>query len=192
MTGSELIEDLNKVTNENIEFAKKKLAYLNENQLNWKPNDRSWSIAEVLAHLNAYSSFYHPAFIKKTENTKFRKPTENFISSPLGRSAWKSMKLGRLKNIKRKFKAPQSYNPTISAKWLEGNVLESFLTNQDELISIFEKSKEINIRKAKSPISLSKIIKLRMGDAFMFVVYHNERHIQQIKNLLQLQDFPKK
>jgi hypothetical protein len=39
-------------------------------------------------------------------------------------------------------------------------------------------------------ISISKIIRLRLGDALLFVVYHNERHVQQAKNLLKHPKFP--
>jgi hypothetical protein len=48
------------------------------------------------------------------------------------------------------------------------------------------------LRRVKIPISISKIIRLRLGDALLFVTYHNERHFQQIANLMAMRDFPKK
>jgi hypothetical protein len=112
------------------------------------------------------------------------------MSSPLGRSAWKSMKLGNAQNIKRRFKSPRSYNPSFHPELVKGTDVGTFLTGQEELLQIFEKAKTINIRKAKIAISISKIVLLRFCYALLFVVYDNERHMQQALNLLQHSKFP--
>lgn len=192
MTGEELINDLKKLTSENLVLIEKKIKHLSEEQLIWKPAAESWSLNEIFAHLNVYARFYHNAFKSKIENTKYRKPTQSFTSSPLGKAAWKSMKLGNAKNVKRKFRALGSYNPSTTPSLLTGNDFNLFLESQNELLEILENAKAINIRKAKAPISLSKIIKFKMGDAFYFVVYHNERHIQQALNVINNSKFPKK
>jgi mRNA-degrading endonuclease RelE of RelBE toxin-antitoxin system len=192
MTGEQVIDDLKKLSSENLELIEKKVKHLTQNQMNWKSGIDSWSINEIFAHLNEYSRFYHPSFKSKIEKTKFRNPTENFISSPLGRAAWRSMKLGNARNVKRKFRALAAYNPSITPSLLKGEEFKLFKENQMELMEILESAKSINIRKAKAPISLSKIIKFRIGDAFYFVVYHNERHIQQVLNVINHPNFPKK
>ncbi len=192
MTGEEIINDLINLTSENVSVVEKKLKHLSDEQLNWKSAPDSWSLNEIFAHLNEYAKFYHSAFSSKISRTKFRKPTENFVSSPLGRAAWRSMKLGNAKNIKRKFRAISTYNPSVNTNLVKGRDWLSFIDAQKELIKILESAKSINIRKAKAPISLSKIIKFRMGDAFYFVIYHNERHIQQALNVLNHPKFPKK
>ena len=192
MTGAELIDNLAEIVDENIEFVEKKCQHFSAEQKNWKPDPSSWSISEVFAHLNRYADYYHPAFKSKVEKTKFRKPTDNFVSSPLGKASWKSMKLGRLKNIKRKFKAPPGYNPSNNPELITGNDEKLFLENQRTFLQTMEAAKEINLRKAKISISLSKIIKFRFGDALMFVIYHDERHIEQIKKIMNHPSFPKK
>lgn len=192
MTTNQLIEIITGITRENIEFVGKKVKKLSESQLIWRPNPGVWNVAEVLAHLNAYASYYNPVFIKRIENTRFKSSKEAFMSSPLGRSAWKSMKLGNAMNVKRKFKAPKGYNPTIDPQLLTGDETATFLSNQDEMLTIIERSKAVNLRRVKIPISISKIIRLRLGDALLFVVYHNQRHIQQINNLITHPNFPKK
>ena len=192
MTTSELLLTVQTITQENIAYIKKATSKLSDNQLNWIPNPGIWSVAQVLAHMNEYSNFYHPVIEKKISNTRFTSTKEAFISSPLGRSAWKSMKLGRLNNIKRKFKAQKSNNPSISPELLNGDEIATFITQQETLILLFEKAAEVNLRRVKIPISISKIVRLRLGDALLFVTYHNQRHIQQVKNLIQSKNFPKK
>lgn len=190
MTTTDLIQIATRITQANMELVNSYVKKMSEAQLNWKPTTSSWSIKEVLAHLNEYSSYYHPVFVKKIENTRFTSTKEAFLSSPLGRSAWKSMKLGNAKNIKRKFKAPKDTNPTISPSLIEGEQVDKFIGQQKDLLNIIEMSTKVNIRRVKIPISISKVVRLRLGDALLFVVYHNERHLQQILNLKNSPNFP--
>jgi uncharacterized damage-inducible protein DinB len=189
---NELLTNLGKITEENISVAQKKIIHLGLNQLNWSPNQESWNIAEVLAHLNKYASFYHATFEEKINKTRFREPKETFTSSPLGRSAWKSMKLGNAKNIKRRFKSPKGTNPRIDKELITGKETEKFIEQQEHLLKIIESARNVGLRKVKIPISISRIVRLRLGDALMFVIYHNQRHVQQIINLMNHPKFPKK
>jgi hypothetical protein len=192
MTTAELIQTVSKITQENIDHINKYARKLSQEQLSWRPNPGVWSVAEALAHLNEYGNYYHPAFKKKIENTRFTSTKEAFVSSPLGRSAWKSMKLGNAKNIKRKFKAQKGYNPTVEPSLIRGNEPEQFITYQEDLFTIFEAAQNVNMKRVKIPISISKIVRLRLGDALLFVVYHNQRHVQQVLNLVKHANFPKK
>lgn len=190
MTSSELFEEVRRITQQNIDSVKELFANLSESQKNWRKNQTTWSINEIFAHLNHYTDYYHQEFKRKIEKTRFREPRENFISSPLGRSAWKSMKLGNARNVKRPFKAPRAYNPSLFPELIRGNDVSIFLSKQEELLQIIEAAKAINIRKAKIAISTSKMVRLRFGDALLFVTYHNERHMQQALNLLNNAKFP--
>jgi hypothetical protein len=190
MTTSQLIEELKRITQSNIDLVNQKFSALNEQQKNWRKDLDSWSINDVFSHLNEFSSYYHAAFSSKIERTRFREAKEVFISSPLGRSAWKSMKLGNAQNIKRKFKSPRSYNPTFNPSLVTTDSISKFEKTQQELLQIIDLAATINLRKAKIAISISKIIRLKFGDALLFVVYHNERHLQQALNILNHRNFP--
>lgn len=191
MTSSELIREVRKITQSNLENLRTRFAHLSEEQLRWRPIENSWNILEIFAHLNQYANYYHKVFKHKIARTKFRTPSENFLSSPLGRSAWKSMKLGNANNVKRKFKAPKGYNPRIDPALVSGDDLRQLETNFLELNMIIDTSEKVNLRKIKIPISISKIIRLRLGDALLFVVYHDQRHMQQAINVLNHPSFPK-
>lgn len=190
MTTIQLVEELKGITQRNIDLLKARFSHLSDQQKNWKKDSESWSINEVFAHLNQYAEYYHSTIAKKLERTRFREPKDVFISSPLGRSAWKSMKLGHAQNIKRKFKAPKNYNPNLHPELVTGKDLENFEKGQEELLSIIDRSTQVNLRKVKIPISISKIVRLRLGDALLFIVYHNERHMQQALNIISHAKFP--
>lgn len=192
MTTQWVLGEVRNITERNIQLLRQKFAGLSENQLRWKPNESTWNLLEIFAHLNEYARFYHEAFNRRIEKTRFREPKENFVSSPLGRSAWISMKLGNAKNVKRRFNAPRAYNPSVTTSLVTGNDRQELLDYQLELMLVLESAAQVNIRKVKVPISISKIIRLRLGDALLFVAYHNERHIQQAINLTKMAQFPKK
>ena len=191
MTTHELILELNSNTNKSLELVSHQIKGLSETQRSWKSDTNSWNINEIFSHLNAFSSYYNATFLYKFEVTKFKTPTDEFISSPLGRSAWKSMKLGNAKNVKRKFNAIRTMNPKTNSELNTINSIEDFEHNLTLLLTIITRSATVNIRKVKIPISFSKIVRLRLGDALLYVVYHNERHVQQAINLINHPNFPK-
>ena len=190
MTSKEILIELRSITERNIDLVRQRFSTLTDQQKRWKKDANSWSVLEVFAHLNAYATYYHPVFTKRIETTRYHEPKDNFISSPLGKSAWKSMKLGNAKNVKRKMKSPKSFNPTFESTLLNGQDIEGFEKDQLELLYILTQAEEVNLRKVKVPISISKIIRLRLGDALQFVIYHNERHMQQAINIIENKSFP--
>lgn len=192
MTTQWLINEVATITEKNIQLLKAKFSTLSATQLNWKPSADAWSIAEVFAHLNEYALFYHNALKTRMNATKFKTPQLEFVSSPLGRSSWVSIKLGKEKNVKRKFSAPKLYDPSRTKSLLTGNELVDFSSKQQEFLTIIEQSLQVNMRKVKVPIALSKLIRFRLGDVLLFVAYHNERHMQQAINITKLPKFPKK
>jgi len=192
MTTADLIQILTNITQENTDNVKKFTAKLSDDQMKWRPNPGIWNVGEVLAHLNEYASYYHPTISSKIKTTRFTSTKEEFMSSPLGRSAWKSMKLGKAKNVKRKFRAPKGQNPTLSPELVKGTEIDDFLGHQTDMLALIEEAQTVNLRRVKIPISISKIVRLRLGDALLFVVYHNQRHVQQLINLVTHKNFPKK
>jgi hypothetical protein len=88
-------------------------------------------------------------------------------------------------------KSPKSYNPTFETTLIQGTDIETFEKDQLHLLTILTQAEEVNLRKIKVPLSISKIIRLRLGDALQFVIYHNERHMQQALNIIENKSFPK-
>lgn len=192
MTTQWVFNEVGTITERNLQLLVSKFNHLSEAQLVWKPNPTTWSLQEIFAHLNAYGEFYHLTLHQRIDNTRFRTPKLNFVSSPLGKSAWASMKLGRARNVKRHFKAPSEYNPTTNPAIVKGAEVPTLIAGQKDFMLIIEKAIGVSLRKVKVPISVSKFVRLRLGDALLFVAYHNERHFEQALNLTKHPKFPKK
>jgi hypothetical protein len=68
-------------------------------------------------------------------------------------------------------------------------VIATFIDQQEGLLKMLEQASHLNINKIKVPISIAPFIKLKLGDVFMFVITHKERHIVQAeKALLAMKD----
>ena len=172
-----LIKDLIERTRININQAEK-LSLLPTEKLNFRAQKESWSILECFEHLNLYGDFYIPEIRKRIENSKTQ-PKENFKSGLLGNYFAKSMlpkeKLNKMKTFKDK-------NP-IGSK-LDKSTIKRFISQQEKILNLLDKSREIDLNKTKTAISISKLIKLKIGDTFRVVVYQNERHLVQANKML--------
>ncbi len=174
-----LIEDLkNRVANA------KKEAQLFENEniamLNWKPSKSSWSILECLEHLNMYGDFYLKEIEEKMLNGNDSKPVEIFKSGVFGNYFAKSLapKDGAIKN---KMKSPKDKVPDLSK--LDKKTVQRFIQQQDRMLSLLDQAKKVNLMKIKTNLSISTLIKTRLGDTFRFAIYHIERHMIQANNV---------
>lgn len=173
----QLIDELQKITDENIQFAENLLNETVE-KLNFRLSEKSWSILECIEHLNRYGKFYIPEISKRIENSGI-KSTEIFSSGILGNYFANSMLPKEKLNSMKTFK---SMNPIHSK--LDKNVLNEFIVQQKQMIHLLKEAKNINLNKVKTSISISNLIKLKLGDTFRFVIYHNLRHIEQAKRNL--------
>ncbi|WP_353959979.1 hypothetical protein [Chryseobacterium tructae] len=68
---------------------------------------------------------------------------------------------------------------------LNKGVVNEFIQQQQQLLDLLEKAKHINLEKTKTAISISKLITLKLGDTFRFVIYHNQRHIVQAEKVIK-------
>lgn len=172
-----LIEDLLDRTRANL-FAAEELKTLNFEELNSNPAPGSWSALECFEHLNFYGNFYIPEIEKQIENS--RHPAEEiFKSGIIGNYFAKSMlpkeKQGKMKTLK-------SQDPI--GKSLSKDVLELFIDHQHQLLILLDKARKVSLSRTKTGLSISKFLKLRLGDTFRVLVYHNQRHILQAKRAL--------
>ncbi|WP_312389129.1 DinB family protein [Chryseobacterium sp.] len=178
ISSSELLENLKNITLDNIAFVENRLTR-SDADLNFRISDESWSILECIEHLNRYGDFYIPEIesrivsSKKTSSFSF---TSGILGNYFAKSMYPKVKMNKMKTFK-------SMNPIHSQ--LNKDVLTEFLEQQNKLLILLEKAKNVDLNKTKTNISISKLIKLRLGDTFRFVIYHNLRHIEQVKTVLE-------
>lgn len=178
MPALQLLNDLKTMTQQHLQYAEH-LMPQSEAKLNSRVSEDSWSVLECLEHLNRYGNFYIPEINRRMTSSKTSSATD-FKPGILGNYFAESMLPKEKLNAMKTFK---SMNPINSQ--LDKNVVQEFIRQQKEWVELLEKAKNVNLNKIKTNISISKLIKLKLGDTFRFVIYHNHRHILQSQNVLK-------
>ena len=138
------------------------------------------SHAQVLEHLNSYGRYYLPAIEKSLAVDKPQK--QLFTPGWLGNYFTKIMKPGSDGKTGNKMNAPKNHRPAADPDIKP--VIDNFLEQQHRLLGLLEKAKQKDIGAIRTPISISRFIKLKAGDTFRFFVAHEQRHFLQIINTL--------
>jgi len=151
---------------------------LSTEALNARKSTTGWSLLECIEHLNFYGNFYLPEIESQLLANKGRPASAVFKSGIIGNyfANLMQVKNGQLK----KMKTPKVMNPIHSE--LSITTIERFLKQLEMLRHLLEEAKHTDLVNVKTAISLTKLIRLRLGDTFRFVVYHIERHILQAQD----------
>ncbi len=155
---------------------------LTSEQLNFRAHQNSWSILECLEHLNLYGDFYLPEMERAILQSKTTAVTE-FKSGILGNYFAELMRAEKGK----KMASPKDKNPIHSS--LSETTILRFEKQAERLRHILQLSENVNLNQVKCSISLSRFIRLKLGDTLKFYIYHIDRHIQQANRIKQTQGF---
>lgn len=177
----QLIDDLSQQTQDLLAMVEQWNS-LPASVLNRQPQPNKWSALQCLEHLNIYGRYYLPAIEKAITHAKHT-PEPTFTSGWLGNYFVESIKLPKSGTPSKPMKTLKSYNPN---KLLDKQqVISEFLMQQEQLLELLEASKKTNLEKIRIPISINRLIKIRLGDCLRFVIYHNQRHFQQALKAMQ-------
>ncbi len=145
--------------------------------LHWNPRRDAWNIVQCIEHLNRYGYFYIPELESKIQSAK-QAGNHIFRSGLLGNYFAKSMlpkenlyKMSTFKNM----------NPINSP--IQSEVIDTFINQQNQILDILSSAEQIDLNTTKTTISISKWINLKIGDTLRILIYHNQRHMVQIKNI---------
>ncbi len=176
-----LIEDL-KSRVKKAKLQAQSFENLSIEQLNWKGSKSSWSILECLEHLNMYGDFYLKEIEDKMLSSQHNESVEIFKSGLFGNYFANALaaKNGAVQN---KMKSPKDKVPDLSK--LDKKTVRRFIQQQDRMLSLLDQGKKVNLMKIKTGLSITTLIKTRLGDTFRFVIYHIERHMVQANNALE-------
>ena len=165
-------------------------AELDVHDLIWKPSSEKWSIIECIEHINISNKIYMIDIksVLEDQNIDSGKLPEQYKSTIFGNFLANSLapKNGK---ITRKLKTAKFLEPSIFENDTAPVIFE-FRKQQNELLEMLDKAKQVDINKIKIP-SFIKIFKLNIGDAFRVMINHEKRHLLQAKYVTKFDKFPK-
>lgn len=175
---TELLERLEARVEGHLQRVTGKLQNLERPVLLQPAPDGGWSMAQCLEHLNSYGRYYLPAIEHGLDRAAYDAPGGKVKGTWLGAYFTRMMEPGGT----RKYKAPKDHVPPPQLDC--DKVISEFIAQQEQLLLLIRKAGRVDPDKVRIPISISRWIKLRLGDVFQFLVAHDERHLQQALRLL--------
>lgn len=179
---SEIISKLEQIS----ENARKTFGKLSAEQINWKPDAKSWSVGQCFEHLIVTNNLYFPN-IQKVIDGKHR---NNFFSKiPFGVDLIAVLMKNSLNpEQKRKMKTFQIFEPAKSN--ISETIIEDFTENQRKLIEMVKSVEGLEIHKIKISEPVGAALNLRLDDAFEILAMHEKRHFLQAERVMKTNGFP--
>ncbi len=155
-------------------------------QLNWKPAPEKWSIAQCLDHLIVSNNTYYPQFnaiiTRKYRNSLYQ--NIGFISRWFGN--YLIRKTGPV--VGKPMKNPPAFAPAQSN--LPATIVADFNKQQLQLSAVIAKLDDADLNKTIVSSPAQGLITYSLHDLLIILAGHEQRHLQQAKNVLQHPQFP--
>ncbi len=155
---------------------------LSGDELNWKPNAATWSIAQVIQHLIVVNETYYPVLEQIRNNTYYtpRFGQIGFINRFFGKMILSSVQPEQ----KRKVKTLPIWEPGLSA--IQSDILTRFEVHQQELKRVIQSSEDLINRNTVISSPANRMIVYKLETAFDILVAHEKRHFKQAQEINQL------
>lgn len=174
-----LISDTEEVKSEAAKFKS-----LDREHLYYKPDIHKWSVLECIEHLNIADAHYITQFEKKLSVAPSSDSTV-FKPGWMGNYFVNMIKPKEDGTIPSPMKTWKRFVPEVH---VQHDTLSKFIEDQDYLLNALEKSKSLDLNTVKITSALGSILTFKLGDAFRFLIGHNQRHLIQAKNVLNQLD----
>lgn len=178
-------EQLNACTRRAEELSR----HLSDPQLNWRPNEKRWSVAECLDHLLVTNALYlgamERAIRRGHERGRTADESEHHRNTLFGGFILRALKSGR---TARKVPAPKMFIPTSD---VAPGIVDRFVKVQVRITEALHDSEGLNLDRVKFGTPVSALLRANLGEAFAILVLHEARHLDQIEEVIDSNGFPK-
>jgi hypothetical protein len=151
-------------------------------ELNWKPSESGWSIAQVIKHIIVTNRSYFSIF-EQVKNNTFKTPW-------IGKIPWIPDLTGRMilsyvqPDRKKRSKTARLWEPSRSQ--IKGDLLDRFKDHQLELLRWIRILSEYTDRDLIIHSPASKMIVYPLPMAIEIIITHEERHLNQAREVLEM------
>lgn len=153
---------------------------LTEQELNWKPNADTWSIAQNIDHLITINRTYFP-ILSALKTGKYRPhfmTKFGFLASFFGNMLLQAVQ----PTTEKKIKTFTIWEPATSQ--ISRDILDRFTQHQEQLKQEMETAKEFVKKGTVISSPANKYIVYKLTTAFDIMVVHEQRHLEQARRVL--------
>ena len=169
----------------NDETAKRLLAGLTREQLNWQPAPGSWSVGQCLEHLCRMTEVYLPA-ISAAFKEKPDSPVEQITPGWFG--GWFIRNFAEPTSGSARVRAPANIRP---ASHVEIFVLDRFLSGNQSCRDIIVRAGSKNVNRIRFWNPFIPGLRFTVGTGLEIIVRHERRHLLQAERVRDAVNFPR-
>lgn len=163
------------------------VAPLCDAQLNWRPSDERWSIAECVAHLVASGNVYVGPIARAIERGMARQVYGGADFTPTRIGRW---------FIAEMEPPPRRRLPTLRrlvprGLWHRDQLLADFEAMQRSLIHRAIAANGLDLGRIRMRSPLVPVVRLPLGTWFAFLAAHERRHLWQARQVREEEGFPR-
>lgn len=160
-------------------------ATLTDEQFNWRPSAKHWSISECLAHLNVVDGLDVDMLRREVE----RAHAAGIYGKGPFRYGYLSRRFVRFMDAPPGFKvkAPRIYAPP--AGHSKETVVPEFMSIHDRLLDLVARSNGLDLARIKVPSPVGRI-KFALGPRIALIAAHDRRHLWQAWEVRKCGSFP--
>ncbi len=154
-------------------------------QLNWKPAESSWSVAQCLDHIIKTNHEFDGEFEKLLAGTRKNSFWENY--SPF--SNWFGRFLIRaVSTDSKKVKAPSQR--IVPPSNIDPGIVERFVAEVNDVNIKVATCEGVDREKVVVTSPFLAVFTYKLDDALTVLVEHTKRHVRQAKRVVQTDGFP--
>lgn len=165
--------------------AKETFGMLTGEQLNWKPAEGSWSIAQCLEHLIKTDAEFDAEFEKLIAGG--RKNTFWQQWSPFTGMGGRFL-VNAVKNDSKKVKAPSK--AIVPPSEVDADIVSRFAEHISDVNRRIEAIAGIDLQKTVVTSPFLAVFTYTLDDALSVLVEHSRRHMRQAKRVIETPGFP--
>ena len=167
------------------EDASATFAQLSNEQLNWKSDEASWSVAQCLDHIIKTNEQFYPEFANLASGN--RKNTFWQKVSPL--TGWGGRFLIKaVSEDSKKAKAPSK--AIVPPSDINAGIVDKFSKHIAEVNAKIEAVAEADRKTTVVTSPFLAVFTYSLDDAYTVLVEHSKRHIRQAKRVMEAEGFP--
>jgi hypothetical protein len=156
-------------------------------QLLWRPDASTWSIAQCIDHLAVGDRTYLEPLRKGVEEARGR----GWMRQAPIRPGWLELKFIYSLEPPPKFRmpAPKKIVPALAKE--PAAVWRDFAAVQAELTALLKAAADLDLNRARYVNPFLPLVRMRVGSGFQVITSHERRHLWQAQKLRLRPEFPR-
>ena len=178
---SEYLDEMKAGFEQAINKVKSLVGSVDSEMLNQPEAPGKWSMLQCIEHMSLASQLYNENITAKLNNGQLQPAKATYKGHWKGRIFAKMNAPKPDGEIPMKLKTFKFMEPPVT---LDGEqVINQFYSVHQTMIALIDESRAVNIDRVKVATALGNMVKLRLGEAYRFLLAHTQRHVVQLERI---------